>query len=102
MATAGLVYVMSYVPPSGYLIEAAFLALLGLTIAGWGTIGIYYTRKKWGPKDSPRFVLRAALKDALMLGTAIVVLIVLNIFGELTWLTGLAIVGLAIVGERLL
>ena len=102
VSTVGLVYILLVVPPTSYLIEAAFLIVLGIAIAGWSTLGIYYLRKKWGRKDSPRFVLRAALRDGLILGVSGVAILTLNIFNELTWVTALAVLGLAIVGERLL
>lgn len=101
-ATAGFFYMLMEVPPDNYVVEATFFVLAALGIAGWGSLGIYFLRKKWGPKDSPKFVWRVALKDGLILGIGVVVLLVLNVFGDLTWVTGLAILGLAIVVERLL
>lgn len=102
VATALLIYMVSSVPPGNYLTDGLFLVLIGITIAGWATLPIYYLRKKWGRKDSPRFVLRSALRDGLVLGASVAALLTLNAFNELTLVTAVAVVGLAVVCERLL
>ena len=102
LSTGTLVILLTSAPPVNYLIEGTFLLILGIAIAGWAVLPIYYLRKNWGRKDSPRFVLRLALRDGLVIGLAIVAMLTLNIFNELTWVTALAVVGLVIVCERLL
>jgi hypothetical protein len=101
-STSGLVYITACVSPDGYPIKGLFFLLMSIAIAGWGTIGVYFLRKKWGPKDSPKFVLRASMKDGLILGFGVVAVLVLGVFGELTWITGLAVCGLGVVCERML
>jgi hypothetical protein len=102
LVTGALVYLVINISPKGYMIEAAFVGLVGLAIAGWMSLPIYYLRKKWGTKDSPRFVLRSSIKSSLILGGGVVVILSLQILGQLTWITGLSTFGLAIVCERLL
>ena len=51
----GLVWL---IPPVHFLIVGIFLLLLGLILAGWISLGLYYLRRIWGQKDSPRVQLR--------------------------------------------
>jgi len=91
-----------FVPPVNWLVVTALLIVLGLAIAGWGTLGIYYLRRFWGPKTQPRTLLRSSLRQATLLAGGILILLILRILDSINLLTLFITIGLIVVIERLI
>lgn len=90
-----------WIPPVNGLVVAAFLIFGGLALASWGALGIYYLRRIWGPKDSPRFLLRRSLRQGFFLGVAAVGFLLLQLFGATNLVTLAVLVGIVFFMERL-
>ncbi len=90
-----------WIPPVNGWVVAGFLVSGGLALASLGALGIYYLRRIWGPKDSPRFILRNSLKQGFFLSLGIVGLLLLGLFGATNVITIAIVIGLVILMERL-
>lgn len=90
-----------WVPPVNGLVVGVWLILAGLTLATWGALGIYYGRLLWGPKDSPRFILRKSLRQGMFLAILVVGFLLLQLFGATNLVTASLLLGIVIFMERL-
>lgn len=95
---AGLFF---FIPPVNGLVVTIFLSLGGLSLAAWGSLALYYLRRIWGPKDSPRYLLRQALKQGFFLTLAVVGFLLLQLFGAANPVTLVLLIGLILLTERL-
>ena len=89
------------VPPVNGLVVGAWLFVGGIALASWGALGIYYGRLLWGPKDSPRFILRQSLRQGLFLAVFVIGFLLLQLFGATNLVTVLLLLGIVIFMERL-
>lgn len=96
-----VVGIFFFVPPVNGIIVAVFLTLVGLSLAAWGSLALYYLRRIWGPKDSPRYLLRQALKQGFFFSVAVVGFLLLQLFGATSPVTLALLVGLILLMERL-
>lgn len=90
-----------WIPPVNGLVVGVWLILTGLTLASWGALGIYYGRLLWGPKDSPRFILRKSLRQGMFLATFVTGFLLLQLFGATNLVTVILLLGIVIFMERL-
>lgn len=101
ICTILLTIVSLWVPPVNGLVVGVWLILTGLTLATWGALGIYYGRLWWGPKDSPRFILRKSLRQGMFLAILVVGFLLLQLFGATNLVTVVFLLGIVIFMERL-
>lgn len=89
-----------WIPPVNGWVVAAFLITGGLGLATLGALGIYYLRRIWGPKESPRYLLRQSLKQGFFLSLGMVGFLILGLFGATNVITIAIVIGLVILMER--
>ncbi len=95
------VMVALFVPPVNGLIVTLFIILGTLSLVGWSTLGIYYLRRFWGPKDSPRVILRTSLRQGFFLSLGVAGFLMLQLFGSTNIVSAALVLGLVLVLERL-
>lgn len=93
--------VLLFVPPVNGLVVTLFMILGTLSLVGWSTLGIYYLRRFWGPKDSPRVILRTSLRQGCFLSLAVLGFMLLQLFGATNIVSVAMVLGLVLVLERL-
>ncbi|HET7713750.1 MAG TPA: hypothetical protein VFK94_05805 [Patescibacteria group bacterium] len=93
--------VFLWIPPVNGLVVAAWLTLGGFALASWGALGIYYGRLLWGPKDSPRFILRRSIRQGFFLALFTVGFLLLQLYGATNLVTASLLLGIIIFMERL-
>jgi hypothetical protein len=99
--TLGSLILFLFVPPINGWLVAIFLIIFGLSLAGWASLGIYYLRRFWGPKDSPRYLLRDSIRQALIGSVGVMVFLFLQLLGAINLLTLIILLGLVVTFERL-
>lgn len=90
-----------WIPPVNGWVVTGFLVTGGLMLAAWGALGIYYLRRIWGPKESPRYLLRQSLKQGFFLSLGVAGFLLLGLFGATNLVTIAIVLGLVFMMERL-
>ena len=102
LVSSGLwVVTLLFVPPVNGLVVTFFLLLGGLALASVTSLGIYYLRRLWGPKDSPRVILRTSLRQGFFLSLAALGFLLLQLFGATNIVSVALVLGLILILERL-
>ena len=90
-----------WIPPVNGFVTAGFILTGGLALASWASLGIYYLRRIWGPKDSPRFLLRRSIRQGFFLGLGAAGFLILQLFGATNLVTLAILIGIVVFMERL-
>src|SRR3979490_3428158 len=94
-------FIILFVAPTNGWVVAGLLIVFGVSLAGWASLGIYYLRRFWGPKDSPRYLLRDSIRQALIGSLGAVIFLFLQLLGAINPLTLIILIGLIVTFERL-